>query len=408
MPLSDVEVRLVEAVRSRQERMLADLTQLVAIPTGHGFAKGLDATREVLSNRLTALGAQVSRLPGGERPNWLREGSVAGSDSADVMLANRLDGAKDGPRILLCGHIDTVHDPHGSFCQLTRGAGGSLLGPGAVDMKGGIVIALCALEALEECSLGVRWSMSLNSDEETGSFASAGHLRSFAKQHDLGLVLEPTGAGGEFVTQRAGSAQFRVDAFGREAHAGRDAALGISATAMLCESITALLASHDPHAGRTINIGPMEGGPATNIVAGHACAWGNARYRTSAQREEIDSALAAIARGNDSEIPRTRVQTIHNRPLKPATPQVIVLADAAMKCAVDLGIASGTISTGGVSDANVLQEAGLACLDGLGVRGGKMHTTDEFVVESSLVERASVLALMMARVGRWSSVPWSQ
>ena len=83
------------------------------------------------------------------------------------------------------------------------------------------------------------------------------------------------------------------------------------------------------------------------------------------------------------------------------------LADMAIACAGDLGIdvGAGTGSTGGVSDANVLQDAGLPCLDGLGVRGGNMHRRDEYVVTASLAERASLLALLLSRLAQCASVP---
>jgi len=246
----------------------------------------------------------------------------------------------------------------------------------------------------------------LNADEETGSFSSADHLQSIAKKHDVGLVLEPAAGEGKFVTARAGSAQFRIDAFGRAAHAGRDAASGISAVAALCEAITQVLSISDPGIGRTLNIGPLEGGEATNIVPDHAAAWGNARYQSDEQRTEIDHVLAQIAT-HENVLPRIEVRTIHNRPRKPATPEVQAIAEIALAVAQDLAVSAGTISTGGVSDANVLQAAGLPCLDGLGVRGGNLHRSDEFVVTASLVERASILALLIHRLAMRPFVPWA-
>ena len=121
----------------------------------------------------------------------------------------------------------------------------------------------------------------------------------------------------------------------------------------------------------------------------------------------MDRALAEIAHGGDDDVPRIAVRIAHNRPPKDATPQVLGLADLAIACARELGIGvgAGTGSTGGVSDANVLQDAGLPCLDGLGVRGGNMHRSDEYVVTGSVAERASLLALLLARLARCPSVP---
>lgn len=407
MGLNETESLLVAKIRARADAMLTDLRDLVAMPTGHGHREGLEHARSWITARLTALGASVTRVAGEARPDWLREG-VGGLDGADILVADRLSVLSQGTRILVSGHLDTVHDPRGGFRELSSKGDGTLCGPGAVDMKGGIIVALHALEALEACGVGVRWSFVLNADEETGSFASAQALSRVAHDHDLGLVVEPAFGDGNFVTSRAGSAQFRLDAFGREAHAGRDAASGVSAVEALCKAVVSVLAHSDPAVGRTLNIGPLEGGTATNIVPGHAVAWGNGRYRTHEQRSEVEHAINAVRVGSSPSVPRVETRIIHNRPAKPATREVDSIAAFAIASAEDLGVKAGCASSGGVSDANLLQAAGLPCLDGLGVRGGNLHRTDEFVVEASLVERASIFALLVARIASHRGVPWSR
>jgi len=274
-------------------------------------------------------------------------------------------------------------------------------------MKGGVVAAFAALEAVRSLGIPLRWTLALNADEEVGSFASMDALRALASEHDVGLVTEPPMADGAFVVSRPGAAQFRIDAFGRAAHAGRDFAAGISAVGMLAGAVTRALGISDVAAGRTVNIGPLEGGEATNIVPDSASAWGAMRYRSRADGEQMDRALMAIAHGAEGDVPRICVRILHNRPPKDATPAVMGLAGVAIACAADLGIAvgAGTGSTGGVSDANVLQDAGLPCLDGLGVRGGNMHRSDEYIVTESVAERASLLAVLLARLARSASVP---
>jgi glutamate carboxypeptidase len=403
MTLAARESSVIDALRARASEMRRDLRELVGIPTGHGHAAGLEQTRAWFGARLSALGATITRMPGGDRPAWLRE-SAKGSDAGETLVAAAPRG--EGSRLLISGHLDTVHDPNGAFRELTDGGNGSLVGPGAIDMKGGLVLAVHALEVLHGAGIKNGWTVVLNADEEVGSFRSERALAALAKSHDIGLVMEPAYAGGEIVTARAGSVQFRVDAFGREAHAGRDAASGISAIGPLCAAITRLLAASDPASGLTLNIGPLEGGTATNIVPGHAAAWGNARYRTDAQRVAIDTLLASVECGSESDLPRVRVRVCRNRPVKPATREVEAIADVACAIAGELGFTLGRAMSGGVSDANTLQAAGLPCLDGLGPRGGNMHRTDEFVIEASLVERASLLALLVLRLREQGSVPW--
>ncbi len=404
MPLGEVELAIVRAVEQRRAQMLDDLSELVAIPTGHRFHAGLERARSWMSARLTALGATMTRDAGKPRPDWLREPTVAGADGGDLICARHLDCA-NGVRILLSGHLDTVHDPAGPFQTLSNEVDGIRHGPGCADMKGGLIVGLTALESLHACGIAVRWSFAMNADEESGSFASADHLQALARDHDLALVLEPAAAEGKFVTERAGSAQFRIDAFGRAAHAGRDAAQGISAVGALCAAITQVLAHSNPAVGRTFNIGPLQGGHATNIVPDHAVAWGNARYISDTQRCEIDAALASIVSREPSVLPRVEVRTVHNRPQKPQTEAVAAIAEIALALAADLAVPAGTTSTGGVSDANTLQGAGLPVLDGLGVRGGNLHRSDEFIESASLVERATILAILMYRLTKGRPVP---
>lgn len=432
--MSDAHAAEVAAwIRAREARWTRELEELVAIPTGWGDAAGLESARDWCIVRAEALGASVTRIPGEPRPDWLREGQQPGAprDRGDVIVlrggprkgSGSASGAGGGAggggaagsgaahgaglRVLVACHIDTVHDPRGDFRELGPDRGGQRCGPGAVDMKGGVVAAIAALEAVQAIGIPLRWTLALNADEEVGSFASMRALRALAAEHDVGLVTEPPMADGAFVVARPGAAQFRIDAFGRAAHAGRDFAAGISAVGMLAGAVTSALAISDVAAGRTVNIGPLEGGEATNIVPDRASAWGAMRYRSRSDGEHMDQALMSIARGGEGDVPRVSVRIAHNRPPKDATPAVLGLADMAIACARDLGISvgAGTGSTGGVSDANVLQDAGLPCLDGLGVRGGNMHRSDEYIVIGSLTERASLLALLMARLAGCSSVP---
>lgn len=406
--MTEVDAGDVSAwVRARERRWIQELEELVAIPTGWGDTDGLERARAWCTARAEALDASVTRIPGAPRPEWLREGQSPGAsrDSGDVIVLR--GGAQQGLRVLIACHIDTVHDPRGAFRELGPDRDGQRCGPGAVDMKGGVVAAFAALEAVRSLGIPLTWTLALNADEEVGSFASMDALRALASEHDVGLVTEPPMADGAFVVSRPGAAQFRIDAFGRAAHAGRDFAAGISAVGMLAGAITRALGISDVAAGRTVNIGPLEGGEATNIVPDSASAWGAMRYRSRADGEQMDRALMAIAHGAEGDVPRICVRILHNRPPKDATPEVLALADMAIGCACDLSIAvgAGTGSTGGVSDANVLQDAGLPCLDGLGVRGGNMHRGDEYIVTESLAERASLLALLLVRLARSASVP---
>lgn len=407
MPLTTDETRLCEWIAARQQAMVDELAAWVAIPTGRGFRPGLHRQRAKLAARLRALGATTSDAPCEPRPAWMLQ------DEEDQEASHAEVGAEhpavdslvathpgEGPRILLCGHFDTVHDPHGPFRELRDIGGGRASGPGAADMKGGLVAACTALEALKAAGVAPRWSFVLVPDEETGSFGSAATLRRLAAAHDVGFVFEPAGGGDALITERMGAGQFRIDAFGRAAHVGRDYERGASAVRALCEKVLAAEALGAPGAGRIVNVGPLQGGAVTNAVPDHAAAWGNVRFASTQAEEALARGLDALACGGDAEIPRVRVQRVFNRPAKPCTPAVQRLAELARAASEDLGRPLPFGSTGGVCDGNTLQGAGLPVIDTLGVRGGNLHRDDEFIELASLAERAQLIALVLLRTVR--------
>ena len=225
MSMNDLERDVCSLSAAWQQRMVDELTAWVAIPTGRGHATGLHGQRAALAHRLRQLGAVTRDITCERRPDWIDPPweSTHAADGVDILAAEH---AGAGPRLLLSGHFDTVHDPHGSFRELRSIGGGRATGPGAADMKGGLVIALAALEAIRDAGHPLAWTFVLVPDEETGSYGSAAALRSLAPGHAAGFVFEPAGDGDSLIVERMGAAQFRIDAFGRAAHVGRDFAKG--------------------------------------------------------------------------------------------------------------------------------------------------------------------------------------
>lgn len=395
MALDAKERAIRDRLHAARDAMVARVAEMVAIPSGHGHREGLERLQSMIAARLAALGAVIERVPAEPRPTWIDPRPATDARVA-TLVARRLEG-RVGPRMLLCGHVDTVHDPAGPFQRLEPRADGAMTGPGAVDMKGGIEVLLSALEALEASGTQVAWTVVIVTDEESGSFGSARTLAQVARGHDRAFVVEPAAGDGDLVVERPGSGQFMLEATGRAAHAGRDFAKGVSAVQALAKAVVAAGTLADVARGRIVNIGPLEGGVATNIVPDRARAWGNLRYRDEAEGAHLGAALDALAAGDDDAVPRVRVRRVHNRPAKPCTDAVRAMAERAQAVAADLGFRVGLASTGGVSDANLIQHAGPPTLDGLGVRGGNLHRLDEYVWPDSLPERASLLAILLAR-----------
>lgn len=416
--LTDLEQQLCDTIAARREEMIRTLADHVAIPTGMNNRMGLDLYRNRIADQLKQLGAAMTLVPGTPRPDWLqspggpsppqpRDGDGASDNDREqssveqsipaTLVAEHKSNAGTS-RVLIAGHLDTVFDPEGGFREMTILDDGRIAnGPGVVDMKGGVLITLVALETLAAHGIDLNWTLLLNSDEETGSFHSDAALRDAAAKHDIGIAVEPALADGSLAIERMGSGQFKIEVFGRSAHAGREFEKGVSAVTTLGEILVALGNMADVSKGMIVNVGPLQGGAVTNAVPDYAACWGNVRYATPEAGEQMAEMIESLAT-DDSAMPRVVVHRKWNRPAKPSTDAVARFADVIRATAEDLGQSLPFAKTGGVCDGNIMQAAGLPTLDTLGVRGGNLHRTDEFIELDSLVERAQLLAVLLARI----------
>ena len=407
--LSEVERRVVEALSTRRERMLADLAAWVALPTGPGGG-AIEELRSILCRRAEALGARVEFVNTEARPDWLyREPGERASGRVPATAICRCENARGGARfpLLISGHLDTVHTPSPEFGALRISPDGQRgLGPGCSDMKGGLVLAVHALETLREAGVHLDWTLILNADEETGSFGSARAIQReaarVASAGGWGLALEPSLPDGSIVTQRAGSGQFMIEARGKSAHAGRDFAKGASAVVALARAIDDAAQLPEPELNRIVNFGPLLGGTTTNSVPDLARAWGNIRFANAADAEALVRALKSICQSNERGPGGTSLELQHAlaRPAKEPLPRTRRLAELIRAAGADLGQTIAFVTTGGVCDGNLMQAEGLATIDTLGVRGGGLHTREEWVDLSGLVERAALLAVTMLRAAQ--------
>ncbi len=375
--------------------MREQLAAHVSIPTGYNHIAGLDEYRGILTDRLSALGGRLELLPGTPREPWLKPKGTLSDEIPPMAVVRKHASGGQTPIVMIAGHLDTVFDPAGTFLDMTISSDGSTAkGPGVVDMKGGILIAVTALEALAEAGVDIPWTFTLNSDEETGSYFSHAALHEVATQHQFGLALEPALPGGELAVERRGSGQFMVEAHGRSAHAGRAFFEGVSAVYALAHALTRLEPLSDESAGVTVNVGPLEGGIATNVVPDFAAAWGNVRYPSQEATDALGAKMDALQTDDDA-MPRVVIRRSFNRPAKPLIPETEALAKTARSVAESLGQQLPFASTGGVCDGNIMQAAGLPTIDTLGVRGGDLHRTSEWIELRSLVERSQLMACLL-------------
>jgi glutamate carboxypeptidase len=273
---------------------------------------------------------------------------------------------------------------------------GKLYGPGAFDMKGGIVDALWAMRALRDLDLlpGRRVTLLINSDEETGSRTSRPLIEAEALKHDVVFVLEPAEPPhGSLKTWRKGTGGFRVTVTGLAAHAGADHDKGINAIEELAHQILAIQGFTDYGTGTTLNVGVVGGGRRSNVVPDQAWARVDVRVMNAEEAAKIEAKMQSLR-------PRLKGTTVEvsggvNRPPMVRTPEIVALYTKAEALAAEMGFHVTEAGTGGGSDGNFTAALGVPTLDGMGVAGDGGHALHEHVVMGSLPERAALLAAMI-------------
>ncbi len=335
------------------------------------------------------------RLAAELEASGLRTRRLAGKLSGGQLWAVRRGRRRGAPAQLLLGHCDTVWSVGTLASMPAEIRDGRLSGPGAYDMKAGLVQGIFALRALQDLGLEpeVEPAFFINSDEEVGSAESLPRIERLARHVRRVFVLEPSlGSEGKLKTRRKGSLRFSIRIHGRAAHSGLDPEKGASAILELCRVIHTLYALADPERGITINAGVVSGGTRANVVASEARAELDVRclaWEDALRLEKTIQGLTPTTPGTTLEI----LGGIDRPPLE-ATPGNRLLWNAARRHAAGLGIPLGEGTAGGASDGSLTSRL-VPTLDGLGAVGDGAHATHEHVRLDRMPERAALLALLL-------------
>lgn len=302
-------------------------------------------------------------------------------------------------QVLLGGHFDTVYSPSSPFQKIEEKEH-VWKGPGVADMKGGLAILLTTLEAFERSPFAktLGWKVFLNPDEEIGSPTSSLAIQSLAPQCHAGLIFEPSLSDGSFISQRKGSVNYTLTIKGRAAHVGRHFNEGKSAVFTLARWITWLEKLQNDAKDLTVNVAELEGAGPLNIVPPFARCRINIRCNNSSLLQQTCQKLEQKILQDKQEGIQCNLVQDSFRPPKVFDLATQRLFEAYATCAYDLGLPFQTKETGGVSDGNNLSAEGLPTLDTAGVVGGNIHTPEEYVVLSSLTERAKLATLFLFKL----------
>ena len=381
-----IPVRALLAGARDKESTLLSLTRSLVLAESPSDAKAaVDACVALAASHIKALGGRVK----------LHRQRVFG-DILEARFGPRPRPRNDGEKpILLLGHLDTVW-PLGTLksmpCHIAHGR---LWGPGTLDMKAGVAIALTAIELLAESSLLNREIvLLLNSDEEVGSPVSRPVTETLASQCSAVYVLEP-GQGPAYKTARKGTGNWRIEIHGIAAHAGVDFEKGASALRELARIIETVSSWTDLSRGLTVSIGLAGGGSKTNVIPAQAWAEVDVRIARKADGPRIERRFNSL-KATDKRCVLAVTGGI-NRPPMERTRGTVRLYQQARSLASEIGIDLFEAATGGASDGNFTSALGTPTLDGMGAVGEGAHASHESVLIEHLAPRTALLAAMLAR-----------
>ena len=377
----EIPPRVLKHLLSREREMVRLLSRLAGAESPSLDPASQEGPQAILRLEFERLGFVVRSIPGVE--------------SGGQLLAIPHARTKNSSIQLMVGHCDTVWEIGTLDAMPVVEKGERLYGPGTYDMKGGLVNIVFALHALQ--TLGLRPAVTpivlINSDEEIGSCDSMRHIKRLAKLSERVFILEPAlGPAGKLKTARKGNGFFEIRVLGRAAHAGLEPERGASAILELSMVIQRLFALNDAERGITVNVGTIDGGLRTNIVAPESRATVDIRVLTIDDARRIEAEVLSL----EATTPGTElvVSGTMNRPPMERTPGNQHLWRAAQAAGVKLGLDLQQGTSGGGSDGNVTSLF-TPTLDGLGPMGDGAHASHEHVLVRSLPERAALLAMLL-------------
>ncbi|WP_260703195.1 M20 family metallopeptidase [Edaphobacter flagellatus] len=412
--------------RTQQETpwLLEHLRELVLVESPSEDPAAVNAAQQLTATWAEALGARVKRhrqkgrvsfrasQKGNEEVSFRAKRSKAEEPphsahaTTDAPFGDVYE-LRFGPQrsrqkpILLLSHLDTVW-PHGTLRSMPwREDAGKIYGPGTLDMKAGVVMALTAISVLQKLSLLRRpVTLLINSEEEVGSPISRPITEKLARESSAVFVLEPAqildSKTAALKTSRKGIGNYRVHVTGIGAHSGVDFQRGHSAVLELARQIEKIAAFTDLRRGLTVNPGVIAGGTRSNVIAAEAYVEIDVRIARASDAQKVDRFFSSL-KPFDKACKLTVTGGI-NRPPMERKPGTVALFKQAKKLAAELGFPLEEAGTGGGSDGNFTAALGIPTLDGMGAVGTGAHAAHEHIEIQHLAPRTALLAAMIATV----------
>jgi len=298
---------------------------------------------------------------------------------------------KEGKKLLLLGHLDTVFPPN-TFEDFKEDDAW-IYGPGVCDMKGGNFVALEALRHIHK-KFGTIYNIDflLVSDEETGSDDSKSLSAQLAKEYDYCMVFEAAGVHDEVVIGRKGVGTFFIEIEGKAAHAGNHYSDGVDANLEAAHKLMALVALTNLEKQTTVNVGKVSGGIGANTISPKAQLTFELRYTSIEERDRVLNEVDTIVTTHYVEGTKATLSGgIQRDVMQPSKAQTAFIERINDLCNITLK----TEKRGGVSDANIVASQGVPTLDGWGPFGDGDHTIYERASKESFSERIALVSQIL-------------
>lgn len=404
--LSQTEKRLAQIVEARLGEETAALEKVVNIDSGTFNTEGVREVGRFFEKELQALGFKARWVP---MPDAMHR--------AGHLMAERVSPKPAGKRVLLIGHMDTVFEGQGHRFQ---NDGAVLRGAGVMDMKGGDIVILFALKALESAGLlkGTTVKVFLTGDEENPGLPTSESRRDIvaaAKESDVALSFEPATVAGTILLGRRGLSSWSLEVTGAQGHSAvvlrpRGGAGAIYETARILDGFRAAFSSGNV----TLNPGLILGGTdvaydATksagtsagkyNVVSRSVTVKGDLRAFDDAEREGAKARMREIAAAS---LPKTSAKLefediVPGWPITDGNRAVLKAIDAVSRALGQPALTEADPVGRGFGDANFIGGL-LSVNDGLGVKGDGLHSPDESVDPKSIGPATTRAAVVIARL----------
>jgi glutamate carboxypeptidase len=376
-----------------------DISQLLA-QACHHESRMVDRTHALVEHespssdkgavdKVAKLFAEWARKAGGHI-RWHRHRQ--NGDSLEVRFGE--DYRRERP-VMILGHLDTVWD-RGTIAHMPwKVTRERVAGPGVLDMKAGVVMALTAVEIVQSLHLLRRpVTLLLHGDEEIGSPASRPVTESVARRCNAVYVVEPAqGEAGAYKTARKGTGGYRLEVHGVAAHSGVDFERGHSAVVELARQIETIRNFNDPRCGITVNPGVIGGGTRSNVIAAEAWVEVDVRIARAKDAARVDRAFREL-KSRDKFCRLDLTGGLNRLPME-RTPGTIALFRRVQRLGAQIGLDLDEAATGGASDGNFTSALGVPTLDGMGAVGSGAHAAHEHLLRKHLAPRTALLAAML-------------